>query len=110
MFTTKIFIFALYISEWDLQTKENGGCVHRIVGSVGDILYAVSTSSSGYIATGGVDLTVTVYDPRKWSAVARWLNCSKYEITGLAFSSVDPDHIYVQGVDYEVSTFVIDLP
>ncbi|XP_073021180.1 uncharacterized protein [Primulina eburnea] len=90
------------ISIWDLRTKENGGCVQRIVGSVGDMLYAVCTSSSGYIATGGADRTVTVYDPRRWSAVARWLNCSKYEITGLAFSSVDPGYIYVQGVDYEV--------
>ncbi|KAL6506594.1 hypothetical protein OROHE_022426 [Orobanche hederae] len=37
-----------------------------------------------------------------WCAVSRWLHCSKYEITGLAFSSVDPNYIYVQGVDYEV--------
>ncbi|KAG5612334.1 hypothetical protein H5410_023615 [Solanum commersonii] len=38
----------------------------------------------------------------RWSAVSRWLNCSKYEITGLAFSSIDPEYVYVQGVDYEV--------
>ncbi|KAK1275600.1 hypothetical protein QJS04_geneDACA001777 [Acorus gramineus] len=38
----------------------------------------------------------------RWSATSRWVNCSKYEITGLAFSSVDTNHIYVQGVDYEV--------
>lgn len=27
------------------------------------------------------------------------------QITGLAFSSIDPDHIYIQGVDYEVIAF-----
>ncbi|WMV26753.1 hypothetical protein MTR67_020138 [Solanum verrucosum] len=97
---------------WDLRMKEKGGCVRRICGSVGDNLYAVCNSSKGTIAAGGADRTVTVYDPRSflcllqspggWSAVSRWLNCSKYEITGLAFSSVDPEYVYVQGVDYEV--------
>ncbi|KAI3856028.1 hypothetical protein MKW98_023164, partial [Papaver atlanticum] len=56
----------------------------------------------GNIAVGGADCTVTVYDPRRWSALGRWANCSKYEITGLTFSSLEPSHIYVQGVDYEV--------
>ncbi|KAL2519829.1 uncharacterized protein Fot_23752 [Forsythia ovata] len=90
------------LSIWDLRMKENGGCVHRICGSVGDILYAVCNSSCGNVATAGADRTVTLYDPRRWAALSRWLNCSKYEITGLAFSSLDPDYIYVQGVDYEV--------
>ncbi|KAG6388573.1 hypothetical protein SASPL_150003 [Salvia splendens] len=74
----------------------------RIMGSVGNMLYAVSMSSSGNIAVGGEDRTVTVYDPRRWCATSRWLNCSKYEITGLCFSSVDPNYLYVQGVDYEI--------
>ncbi|CAK9154136.1 unnamed protein product [Ilex paraguariensis] len=87
---------------WDLRMKENGGCVHRICGSVGNNLYAVCNSSSGNIAVGGADRTVTIYDPRRWAALSRWSQCSKYEITGLAFSSVDPDYIYIQGVDYEV--------
>ncbi|XP_019152910.1 PREDICTED: uncharacterized protein LOC109149551 [Ipomoea nil] len=90
------------LSIWDLRTKENGGCVHRICGTVGDIFYAVCNSSSGTIAVGGADRTVSVYDPRRWATLSRWLNCSKYEITRLAFSSVDSDYIYVQGVDYEV--------
>lgn len=90
------------LSIWDLRVKENGGCVRRLMGSVGDMLYAVSISSSGNIAVGGEDRTVTVYDPRRWCATSRWMNCSKYEITGLAFSSVDPSYIYVQGVDYEI--------
>ncbi|KAJ8541503.1 hypothetical protein K7X08_002319 [Anisodus acutangulus] len=90
------------LSIWDLRMKEKGGCVRRICGSIGDILYAVCNSSKGTIAAGGADRTVTVYDPHRWSAVSRWLNCSKYEITGLAFSSVDPEYVYVQGVDYEV--------
>ncbi|KAK6118786.1 hypothetical protein DH2020_047477 [Rehmannia glutinosa] len=90
------------LSIWDLRVKENGGCVRGITGSVGDILYAINISSSGNIAAGGADRTVTIYDPRRWSAISRWLHCSKYEITGLTFSSVDPNYIYVQGVDYEV--------
>ncbi|KAJ4700968.1 Guanine nucleotide-binding protein, beta subunit [Melia azedarach] len=87
---------------WDLRMKENGGLLHRICGSVGDILYAVCSSSTGNIAVAGADRTVTIYDPRRWSALSRWVHCSKYEITGLAFSSIDSNYIYVQGVDYEV--------
>ncbi|KAK9053771.1 hypothetical protein SSX86_024845 [Deinandra increscens subsp. villosa] len=90
------------LSIWDLRVKEKGGCVHRICGSVGDILYAVCNSSSGNIAVGGADRTMTVYDPRRWSSVSRWVNCTKYEITGISFSSVDPNYAYIQGVDYEV--------
>ncbi|PKI55614.1 uncharacterized protein LOC116189859 isoform X1 [Punica granatum] len=88
---------------WDLRIKENGGCLQRICGSIGDIFYAVCSSSRDNIAVGGADRTVTIYDPRRWSALSRWVNCSKYEITGLSFSSVDPDYIYIQGMDYEVS-------
>ncbi|KAK6938275.1 hypothetical protein RJ641_031783 [Dillenia turbinata] len=90
------------LSIWDLRMKEKGGCLQRICGSHGDILYSVCCSSTGNIAIGGADRTVTIYDPRRWSALSRWVHCSKYEITGLAFSSVDSDYIYVQGVDYEV--------
>lgn len=90
------------LSVWDLRIKENGGCLNRICGSAGDIFYAVCSSSTGNIAVGGADRTVTIYDPRRWSAISRWVHCSKYEITGLAFSSLDPDYIFVQGVDYEV--------
>lgn len=59
-------IALLQLSIWDLRMKENGGCVQRIMGSVGNMLYAVSVSSSGYIAAGGEDRTVTVYDPRRY--------------------------------------------
>lgn len=45
--------------------KENGGCLHRICGSVGDVFYAVCSSSTGNIAVGGADRTVTIYDPRR---------------------------------------------
>ncbi|XP_047341894.1 uncharacterized protein LOC124945494 [Impatiens glandulifera] len=89
------------LSIWDLRMKENGGCVNRICGSVGDTIYAISNSSTG-IAIGGADRTVTIYDPRRWAALSRWVHCSKYEITGLFFSSIDPEYIYVQGIDYEV--------
>lgn len=90
------------LSIWDLRMNNNGGCVQRITGSVGDIIYSTCSSPSGLIASGGTDRAVTIYDPRRWSALSRWVGCSKFEITGLAFSSVDESFIYVQGVDYEV--------
>lgn len=45
--------------------KENGGCLQRICGSLGDAFYAVCSSSTGNIAVGGADRTVTIYDPRR---------------------------------------------
>ena len=51
---------------WDLRMKEKGGCLHRICGSLGDIFYAVASSSTGSIAVGGADRTVTIYDPRRF--------------------------------------------
>lgn len=91
------------LSVWDLRSNSNGGCVQRVCGAIGDIIYAVCSSQSGPIAAGGSDRTVTVYDPRRWSALSRWVSCSKYEITGLSFSSLDPSYIYLQGVDYEIA-------
>ncbi|CAK7346778.1 unnamed protein product [Dovyalis caffra] len=143
---------------WDLRMKENGGCLQRICGSVGDIFYAVCSSSTGHVAVGGADRTVTIYDPRRlvvtvgllgtmyenidfikmaWDfcflmSKVSFVTCDGDDldgpqfpdgciaqntrnvmafktkswisgcITGLAFSSLDPDYIYVQGVDYEV--------
>lgn len=46
--------------------KENGGCVHRICGSLGDSFYAVCSSSTGNLAIGGADRTVTIFDPRRF--------------------------------------------
>ncbi|KAF8717119.1 hypothetical protein HU200_026234 [Digitaria exilis] len=91
------------LSIWDLRMNSNGGCVQRISGSIGDIIYSVCSSPSGPIAIGGTDRAVTIYDPRRWSALSRWVGCSKYEITGLSFSSIDQSFIYVQGVDYEIT-------
>lgn len=45
--------------------KENGGCLQRISGSLRDVFYAVCSSSTGNIAVGGADRTVTIYDPRR---------------------------------------------
>ncbi|OEL38903.1 hypothetical protein BAE44_0000080 [Dichanthelium oligosanthes] len=91
------------LSIWDLRMNNNGGCVQRISGSIGDIIYSVCSSPAGLIATSGTDRAVTIYDPRRWSALSRWVGSSKYEITGLSFSSVDQSFIYVQGVDYEIT-------
>jgi hypothetical protein len=59
----------LQLTMWDLRMKENGGCVHRISGTPGDTLYSVCSSSTGNIAVGGVDRTVTIYDPRRLAAI-----------------------------------------
>ncbi|CAM6083889.1 unnamed protein product [Calypogeia fissa] len=91
------------ISIWDLRASEKGGFVQRILGAYsGGSLYAVCSSPTGLLATGGAERTVLVFDPLKWSALSRWTACTKYEISGLAFSSLDPDLIYVHGLDYEV--------
>lgn len=45
--------------------KENGGCAQRVCGSMGDIIYAVCSTSTGHIAVGGADRTVTIYDSRR---------------------------------------------
>uniref|UniRef100_A0A804NAC6 Transducin/WD40 repeat-like superfamily protein n=2 Tax=Zea mays TaxID=4577 RepID=A0A804NAC6_MAIZE len=68
------------LSIWDLRMNNNGGCVHRITGSVGDIIYSTCSSPSGLIASGGTDRAVTIYDPRRWSALSRWVGCSKFEV------------------------------
>ncbi|KAK2401255.1 putative copper-transporting ATPase hma5, variant 2 [Trifolium repens] len=57
-------VLYLQLTMWDLRMKENGGCVHRISGTPGDTLYSVCSSSTGNIAVGGIDRTVTIYDPR----------------------------------------------
>lgn len=58
---------------WDLRMKENGGCLQRVCGSPGDVLYAVCSSSTGNIAVGGADRTVTIYDPRRLVTIRLFL-------------------------------------
>lgn len=53
--------------------KENGGCIQRVCGTPGDILYAVCSSSTGNIAVGGADRTVTIYDPRRLVTIRLFL-------------------------------------
>jgi len=55
----------LQLSIWDLRMNNNGGCVQRISGSIGDVIYSVCSSPSGLIAIGGTDRAVTIYDPRR---------------------------------------------
>uniref|UniRef100_A0A0E0CAT2 Uncharacterized protein n=1 Tax=Oryza meridionalis TaxID=40149 RepID=A0A0E0CAT2_9ORYZ len=81
------------LSIWDLRTSNNGGCVHRISGPIGGIIYSVCSSPSGPIAVGGTDRTVVSLVKMGWVL----------QITGLSFSSVDESFIYVQGVDYEIT-------
>lgn len=92
------------VSIWDLRAGENGGCVQRILGSsTMDPLYAVCSSlDSRLVGTGGAGRTAVIFDKRKWTALSRWTNCLKYEITGMSFSALDPNSLYVHGLDYEV--------
>ena len=71
----------LQLTMWDLRVKENGGCLKRICGSPGDILYATSFSPTGNIAVGGADRTVTIYDPRR--LVIHWFCCESFVIVFL---------------------------
>nr|CAB3478948.1 unnamed protein product [Digitaria exilis] len=57
------------LSIWDLRMNSNGGCVQRISGSIGDIIYSVCSSPSGPIAIGGTDRAVTIYDPRRLNSL-----------------------------------------
>ncbi|KAB1200375.1 hypothetical protein CJ030_MR0G007485 [Morella rubra] len=76
-------------------------CPHR--SEIQSIVLA-ETESTGYLMLGSVDsyghLIVSKLDPA--GEVRLTLILSVLQITGLAFSSIDPDHIYIQGVDYEV--------
>ncbi|XP_057822487.1 uncharacterized protein LOC131034701 isoform X4 [Cryptomeria japonica] len=91
-----------HLSIWDLRTNQQGGCVQRVSGSSGDPLYAVCSSSYGFVGTGGAERSAVIFDHRRWSILSRWTGCLKYEITGLMFSDVNPDFLYVHGLDYEV--------
>ncbi|KAH9321866.1 hypothetical protein KI387_016505, partial [Taxus chinensis] len=91
-----------HLSIWDLRTNQQGGCVQRVSGSSGDPLYAVCSSLYGYVGTGGAERSTVIFDHRRWSILSRWTGCLKYEITGLMFSDVNPDFLYVHGLDYEV--------
>lgn len=92
------------LSFWDLRAGENGGCVQRILGSSTlDPLYAVcSSSDGGLVGTGGAERSAVIFDRRRWTAISRWTNCLKYEITGMSFSALDQNVLYVHGLDYEV--------
>ena len=54
------------LSIWDLRMNNNGGCVQRLSGPIGGIIYSVCSSPSGLIAIGGTDRAVTIYDPRNF--------------------------------------------
>ncbi|MCO5612994.1 hypothetical protein L7F22_067267 [Adiantum nelumboides] len=92
------------VSIWDLRAHESGGCVQRVLGSSTlDPLYAVcSSKNKTCVATGGAERSAVVFYIRKWTALSRWTNCLKYEITGMFFSALDSNVLYVHGLDYEV--------
>ncbi|KAL0220848.1 hypothetical protein RCL1_000702 [Eukaryota sp. TZLM3-RCL] len=84
-----------------LDLRLNYPIVSRFaVGS--DTLYTGSCSNH-LIAVSGLSRSVSVVDSRKWSAVGRWKNASKYEISSILFSKVDPDTVYISSLDNEVS-------
>eukprot|EP01018_Ginkgo_biloba_P012944 Gb_39878 [translate_table: standard] len=91
------------LSIWDLRANKQGGCVKRVSGSSGDPLYAVCSSPFGFVGTGGAERSAVIFDHRKWSVLSRWTGCLKYEITSLTFSDVNPNFLYVHGLDYEVA-------
>lgn len=89
------------VSLWDVRVSGSAACVQRLSDG-GGALTCVSTHDSGYLAAGGVDRTVTVYDLRKYSVVNRWINVLKHEMIHLFFSTVNVEYIYVTGLDQEI--------
>eukprot|EP01132_Coremiostelium_polycephalum_P007582 gene7582-9323_t len=65
-------------------------------------LYSIGSYKGDYIAVGGANRTVSVYDSRKWSNCGNWKNCLKYEIISIHFSDKNPSVCYVGGLDSEV--------
>ena len=59
-----IFPVLSQLTLWDMRC---GGCVQKVNGSVGDLIYAVSGSLAGSVAVGGSDRCLTIYDPRRLS-------------------------------------------
>lgn len=80
---------------WDLRIKENSGCVHSITGSVGDIIYAVSNSSTGNVAIGGADRTVTIYDPRRLVVLRVIATAIKYSSCSCETMFVKKSHFFL---------------
>ncbi|KAF3971335.1 hypothetical protein CMV_005064 [Castanea mollissima] len=77
---------------WDIQMKENGGCLHRICGSPGDVFYAVCSSSTGNVAVGGADRTVTIFDPRRGTGyiLMMWGTCREFCFAFMKSAEVIP--------------------
>ncbi|KYQ89157.1 hypothetical protein DLAC_10401 [Tieghemostelium lacteum] len=66
-------------------------------------IYTLGISEdNNYIAVGGANRSVTVFDTRKWSNSGSWKNCLKYEVTNIHFSTTKPSVCYVGGLDSEV--------
>ncbi|GAB4818180.1 hypothetical protein N2152v2_005226 [Parachlorella kessleri] len=94
------------LSLWDVRGAGRGARVAKLSpGPQHGHFYCLAASDDGsqpLIGAAGVDRSVLVWDPRTWKLLDRWNNCSKYEVTGLHFSSTNPNHAIVGGMDYEV--------
>jgi DNA-binding beta-propeller fold protein YncE len=93
------------LAVYDDRIAEKGGCTNRISLGYNKPLFAVSTSQSPglefLVACGGAERVVHILDIRKWGAMHRWRNATKFDITQLELSSSSPGFAYVAGLDYE---------
>ncbi len=59
-------------------------------------------SGNSVLCCAGKERTVSVVDPRKWTARYRWKNCAKYEVTGLYAPRTIEGFVCVASLDYEI--------
>ena len=59
-------------------------------------------SGNSVLCCSGKERTVSVVDPRKWTARYRWKNCAKYEVTGLYAPRTIEGFVCVASLDYEI--------
>ncbi|EGC36328.1 hypothetical protein DICPUDRAFT_78014 [Dictyostelium purpureum] len=87
---------------YDPRQSTNNSCIQKFTPST-NWLYSIGISTNfEYIAVGGANRTVSVFDTKKWSNCGNWKNCLKYEITSIQFSNKNPSICYVGGLDSEV--------
>ncbi len=55
---------------------------------------------------GGADRSVFVSDPRKWTILDRWANCTKGDIYYMHFAAARPAFVIAGGSEHEVPVFL----
>ncbi len=76
--------------------------------SIAGPLYALALSGGNcndelrYLAVGGMESQLTVFESRRWGVAGRWASACKHDIVANCFSPIDPKKCFVVGIDAEV--------